>query len=88
MTKTKNASKETVAEDEAKAKGQGVVSETAKTAKGYSRPAFLAQYIKAYPGERVFHVTSDKQVFFGKDYHLAKLHQNGLGKGQVKTYEI
>lgn len=51
-------------------------------------PAFLEGYIKSYPDEKAFHVTSDRQVFLDKDYNLAKLHQNSLGKGELKTYNI
>lgn len=51
-------------------------------------PAFLDGYIKAYPKEKVFHVTADKQVFLDKDYHFAKAHQDGLGKGEITTYNI
>lgn len=51
-------------------------------------PDFLQGYIKSYPGEKAFHVTSDRQVFLDKDYNLAKLHQNSLGKGELKTYNL
>ena len=59
-----------------------------KSASKPKYPAFLAGYIKAYPNEKVFHVTADKQVFLDKDYHFAKAHQNGLGKGEITTYNI
>lgn len=51
-------------------------------------PAFLQNYCRTYPNERVFHVTSDRQVFLGKDLHFARLHQNSLGKGELTTYNI
>ena len=51
-------------------------------------PGFLKSYTKSYPAEKVFHVTSDKQVFLDKDYSLAKAHQNSLGKGEITTYNI
>ena len=51
-------------------------------------PAFLGSYVKSYPNEKVFHVTSDNQVFLDKDYHMAKLHQKGLGKGEITTYNL
>lgn len=51
-------------------------------------PAFLESYVKAYPNEKVFHVTSDRQVFLDKDYHMAKVHQRSLGKGEITTYNI
>lgn len=52
-------------------------------------PAFLEDYIKAYPGERVFHVTSDHQVFLDKDYGLAVNHQRSLpGDDYIQTYNL
>lgn len=53
-----------------------------------SFPDFLTGHINRYPAEKVFHVTSDRQVFLDKDYHLAKLHQRNLGKGEIKSYNI
>jgi len=35
----------------------------------------IASYKKSYPDEKTFHVTSDNQVFLGKDLALAKMHQ-------------
>ena len=63
----------------AKAKSQG---------KKKAVPDFLKGYLKAYPNEKVFHVASDHQVFLDKDYNLAKLHQNSLGKGEITTYNL
>ncbi len=61
----------------------------AKTAKDYKRvPDFLEPYLRRYSGEKVFHVTSDRQVFLDKNHHLARLHQQSLGKGKLKTYNI
>ena len=69
-------------------------TETPAPAKGRKQPKkteapdFLKGYTKAYPKEKVFHVTTDKQVFLGKDYSLAKAHQNSLGKGEITTYNL
>lgn len=60
----------------------------AKLSKKQQLPDFMAAYVKSYPGEKVFHVTSDRQVFLDKDYHLAKMHQRSLGKGEIKTYNV
>lgn len=60
----------------------------APAAKKTKLPEFLTGYVKAYPGEKVFHVTSDRQVFLDKDYNFAKAHQRGLGKGEIKTYNL
>ena len=82
---------------EQEAKVEEVVERTTKSAKEKNTaskaakpkyPAFLDGYVKAYPKEKVFHVTADKQVFLDKDYHFAKAHQNGLGKGEITTYNI
>ena len=76
---------EEVAEKTTKsAKEKNTASKAAKP----KYPSFLDSYIKAYPNEKVFHVTADKQVFLDKDYHFAKAHQNGLGKGEITTYNI
>ena len=56
---------------------------------GKKIPAFLEPYLKAYPGERTFHVTSDKQVFLEKDFNLARFHQKGLKNGEkVQTIKV
>lgn len=89
MTKTKDTDMEAVADAGTMAAARrNKTSGANETSKNASRPAFLAQYIKAYPGEKVFYVTSDRQVFLGKDYNLAKFHQNSLGKGELKSYTI
>lgn len=84
------------AEETATANGVPAAEETAaeeknaaKTAKDYKRvPDFLEPYLRRYSGEKVFHVTSDRQVFLDKNHHLARLHQESLGKGKLKTYNI
>lgn len=63
-------------------------AKTAKQPQKAKMPDFMKGYIKAYPKERVFHVTTDKQVFLGKDYSLAKAHQKSLGKGEITTYNL
>lgn len=71
-------------------------SETTKTktktkikAKVKSEFESLAEsYAKNYPNVRVFHITTDKQVFFEKDKNLALLHQASLGGGEVVTINI
>ena len=51
--------------------------------------AFIAPYKKAYPKEKAFHVTSDKQVFLEKDRGLAMLHQRSLGNGEnIQTISL
>lgn len=60
----------------------------AKTKPKPNYPDFLKSYIKAYPHNRVFYVTSDRMVFLSGDHSLAILHQNGLGCGEVETYTI
>ena len=48
--------------------------------------ALMASYRKSYPGEKTFHVTSDYQVFLGKDLALAKMHQRKADAGkEVQT---
>lgn len=52
-------------------------------------PAFLKQYLKLYPKNRVFYVTTDKMVFLEKDRSLALLHQNTLkDTAGIETYKI
>lgn len=52
-------------------------------------PPFLESYMKAYPKETVFHVTSDKQVFLEKDLNLARFHQRSLKtEGEVQTIKV
>lgn len=54
-----------------------------------AQKAFIAPYEKAYPEEKAFHVTSDKQVFLEKDRGLAILHQNSLKNGEkVQTIKV
>ena len=48
-------------------------------------PDALAAYIKAYPENKVFHVSTDGQVFLDKNKQDAINHQKQLG-GQLKSY--
>lgn len=50
---------------------------------------FITPYAKAYPKEKAFYVTSDKQVFFEKDRNLAVMHQNSLASEEkVQTIKV
>ncbi|MEG1763345.1 MAG: hypothetical protein RR256_07040, partial [Bacteroidales bacterium] len=52
-------------------------------------PEFMKGYLKNYPGEKVFYITSDKQVFLEKDHSLAVLHQASLKNEQkLQTLKI
>lgn len=80
---------ETTAAEESEAEGKAAGKKTAGKAEEYKRvPDFLEPYLQRYSGEKVFHVTSDRQVFLDKNHHLARLHQESLGKGKLKTYNI
>ncbi len=46
------------------------------------------EYRKLYPGNKTFHITSDRQVFLDKDKGLADLHQRGLNDGKVTPITI
>ena len=75
------------------ASAQGTGKETRNTNKEgntpKSIPGYLVPYVKAYPKERTFHVTTDKQVFLEKDLNLARLHQNSLKNGEkVQTIKV
>ncbi|MCB6971828.1 MULTISPECIES: hypothetical protein [Butyricimonas] len=49
----------------------------------------IEQYAKAYPKEKLFHVTSDMQVFLAKDKNLAELHQRGLeNEEKIRTIKV
>lgn len=51
-------------------------------------PDFLAPYIRAYPKNKTFHVTSDRMVFLAGDRGLAVVHQKSLKGGEVTTYNV
>lgn len=50
--------------------------------------ALAAQYAKMYPRNKTFHITSDLQVFLEGDERLARMHQNGLEGGEVKSIKV
>lgn len=75
------------------ASAQDTGKETRNTNKGgntpKSIPDYLVPYVKAYPNEKAFHVTSDKQVFLEKALSMARLHQNSLKNGEkVQTIKV
>lgn len=93
MTNEKTTEKEilpgesTGQEGDIQEKNPGTGPKKEKT--GKKVPTFLEPYLKAYPGERTFHVTSDKQVFLEKDLNLARFHQRGLKNGEkVQTIKV
>ena len=50
---------------------------------------FIAPYAKAYPDEKIFLVTSDRQVFLMKDKGLAENHQRSLKNGEkIQTIKV
>lgn len=74
-----------------KEKAADLADEFAKAAKAKEEKdaAFIVPYAKAYPKEKAFYVTSDKQVFLEKDRGLAVMHQNSLGNGEkVQTIKV
>lgn len=46
----------------------------------------IARYKKLYPQNKVFHLTSDKQVFLDTGKRDAENHQKTLGEGSLKSY--
>lgn len=49
----------------------------------------LTPYLQAYPAEKEFHITSDGQVFLGKDLMYAKVHQQSLKDGkEVHSFTV
>jgi hypothetical protein len=46
------------------------------------------EYAPLYPGNKTFHITSDKQVFLSKNKADAEAHQRSLKGGQVTTVNI
>lgn len=59
-----------------------------KAAKSKEKEDFIEPYKRSYPKEKLFYVTSDKQVFLKKDHQFAKLHQKSLKGGEVEIIEI
>lgn len=80
---------EAAAAEESEAEGKTAGKKANRKTGEYKRvPEFLEPYLRRYSGEKVFHVTSDRQVFLDKNKHLARLHQESLGEGKLKTYNI
>lgn len=50
--------------------------------------AIARRYSKHYPKNKVFYITSDKQVFLSNDQQLAQMHQKALGSGEIVTVKI
>lgn len=49
----------------------------------------VKRYSKLYPNNRIFHITSDMQVFLAADKSLAVMHQNSLGvEAKVQSITI
>ena len=71
--------------DQATPPDSGKKSGKKKTA---TLPDFLAPYIRAYPKNKTFHVTSDRMVFLDGDRGLAVVHQKSLKGGEVTTYNV
>lgn len=71
--------------DQATPPDSGKKSGKKKTA---TLPDFLAPYIRAYPKNKTFHVTSDRMVFLAGDRGLAVVHQKSLKGGEVTTYNV
>lgn len=77
--------------DEAPAETAAPAPETkAKPAKKKAEalPDFLTPYLRAYPKNKTFHVTSDRMVFLADARSMAVMHQKGLGSGEVTTYNV
>lgn len=75
------------------ASAQDTGKETRDTNKGgntpKSIPGYLVPYVKAYPSEKTFHVTSDHQVFLEKNKSLAVLHQKSINSNErVQTIKV
>ncbi len=45
----------------------------------------MKPYVDSYPGEKMFFITSDGQVFLGANKTLAEEHQQGIDKTQTLT---
>lgn len=69
--------------------GQTIPSETTADPSDENDPfvKLAKEYAPLYPENKVFHITSDKQVFLAKDKGLAQLHQRGK-EGQLTTVKL
>ncbi len=50
--------------------------------------AIAQRYAKSYPKNKVFYITSDRQVFLSDNKCLAEMHQRTIGTGEVVTIKI
>lgn len=65
------------------------IKEKTKESKEDKIPVYLRPYVKAYPGEKTFHVTSDHQVFLEKNKSLAVFHQKSISSSErVQTIKV
>ena len=48
----------------------------------------LSKYAKLYPKNKVFHFTSDGQIFLDSGKRDAEKHQKDLGTGELKSYSV
>lgn len=56
--------------------------------KGVEYPALIVPYLKSYPREKCFYVTSDRLVFLSKEYKAATAHQRRLKNGELQTIKV
>lgn len=56
--------------------------------KGVEYPALIVPYLKSYPREKCFYVTSDGLVFLGREHKAAISHQKGLKNGELQTIKV
>lgn len=47
-----------------------------------------SEFAKSYPGNKIFHITTDMQVFLSGDLSAAQNHQRSLSEGEVKSINI
>ncbi len=50
--------------------------------------AIAQRYAKSYPKNKVFYITSDRQVFLSDNKCLAEMHQRTIGTGEMVTIKI
>lgn len=86
------AAAEKAAAEQAKAELEATKKAFAEQAKAKKEPytQLAEQYAKSYPENKVFHITTDKQVFLSNNLSAAQNHQKtiGDGKGSVTTINL
>lgn len=55
--------------------------------KGEKLKAIMKPYVSTYPNNKVFHITSDGQVFLNENKIDAETHEKTLG-GELKIYNV